>query len=173
MRAAVAEVERVGTPVVTVRAIAEAAGCDVAWAESLFDRVDDLLVEAALTMCAEELKLDVRAAPTAAPAASAYAHHFARHRAFYRAMRLGPVAGQLDARMGAMVAPLIEAQIRTVLGTRLSEELVASLTATITEESFEVTTGWIVESAESEGAEALYVRLEAIVLRRLEEFSGF
>jgi len=88
---------------------------------------------------------------------------------FYRAMRDGAVAEQLDARMAGLVAPLITLQIRTVVGARLNEEAIAQLTLDVTAESFDVTNGWILESGDSEGPESLYLRLEAIVVRRLDD----
>ena len=173
--ASVGVVERAGNPAVTLEEIASAAEVDIDVASALFGSendphsVDDLLVEAALRMCADDLRLDAIAKSTGAPTVSAYAHHFAARRRFYRAMRHGPVAELLDARMAEVMAPLISVQIRTLVGRKLTDEVLAALTVEVTAESFDVTNRWIAESADAEGAESLYVQLEAIVLRRLEE----
>jgi hypothetical protein len=170
--AAIDVVELARTSAVTLAAIAEAAEVDADVASGLYPTVDDLLVDAALQMCARELRLSTVVETDGAPPVSSYAHHFARRRAFYRAMRIGPVAHQLDARMAELVAPLIAAQIRTLVGARMTPRALDAMIAEVTAESFEVTTGWILESGEGDGAESLYVRLEAIVLRRLDEVRG-
>lgn len=167
LAAAIGVVEAAGSPAVTIDEIASAAGVAVDEASALFGSVDDLLVEAALRMCADDLRLS--AGVVGSPTVSAYAHHFARRRVFYRAMRDGAVAELLDARMAGLVAPLITMQIRTVVGARLNEDAIAQLTLDVTAESFEVTNGWILESGDSAGPESLYVRLEAIVVRRLDD----
>jgi hypothetical protein len=164
--AAVGVVEAAGTPAVTMSEVASAARVEVDEASGLFPSVDDMLVEAALRMCADDLRLD---ATTGAPTVSAYALHFARRRVFYRAMRNGAVAERLDARMARLVAPLITLQIRTLVGAHLTEDAIAQLTADVTAESFEVTNSWIVGTGDAEGAESLYRRLEAIVVRRLDD----
>ena len=167
LAAAIGVVEAAGSPAVTIDEIASAAGVAADEASALFGSVDDLLVEAALRMCADDLRLS--AGVVGSPTVSAYAHHFARRRVFYRAMRDGAVAELLDARMAGLVAPLITMQIRTVVGARLNEDAIAQLTLDVTAESFEVTNGWILESGDSAGPESLYVRLEAIVVRRLDD----
>jgi len=167
--AAIGVVETAGTPAVTLSDISAAAGVDAVVASGLFASVDDLLVEAALQMCADDLRLAAVAETTGAPTVSAYAHHFARRRVFYRAMRHGAVAETLDARMAELMAPLITVQIRTLVGSRMTEDAIAALAVEVTAESFDVTNQWIVESDEAEGAESLYMRLEAIVLRRLDD----
>lgn len=167
LAAAIGVVEAAGSPAVTIDEIASAAGVAADEASALFGSVDDLLVEAALRMCAGDLRLS--AGVVGSPTVSAYAHHFARRRVFYRAMRDGAVAERLDARMAGLVAPLITMQIRTVVGARLNEDAIAQLTLDVTAESFEVTNGWILESGDSAGPESLYVRLEAIVVRRLDD----
>ena len=169
--AAIDVVERARTSAVTFAQIAEAAEVDADVASALYSTVDDLLVDAALRMCAEELRLATVAVTVGAPPVSSYAHHFARRRSFYRAMRVGPVAQKLDARMAELVAPLIAAQIRTLVGARMTDDDIDAMTAEVTAESFEVTNGWIVASGDAEGAESLYVRLEAIVVRRFAEIS--
>jgi hypothetical protein len=172
--AAIGVVERAGTSVVSFAEIEAAArvGADVA--SALFDSVDDLLIEASLRMAADDLGLDVGLDGTAAesagpPTISSFSHHFARRRFFYRAMRVGTVAPRLDARMSAVVAPLIATQIRTLVGGRISEEVLDDLTTAVTLECFEVTNRWILDAPNGDGPESLYVRFEAIVLRRLEE----
>ena len=167
--AAIAVVERAGTPAVTMAEIAATAEVDLAVASGLYPSLDDLLVEAALAMCAEELRLSSVAQTAGAPTVSAYAHHFASRRDFYRAMRAAPVAQLLDARMAELMAPLIAIQVRTLVGPQLTDDALAAMTVAATEESFRVTNGWIVESSDAEGAESLYVQLEGIVLRSLEE----
>ena len=167
--AAIGVVESAGTPAVTLGEIAAAAAVDAGAASGLFASVDDLLVEAALQMCADDLRLAAVAETTGAPTVSAYAHHFARRRVFYRAMRHGAVAETLDARMAELMAPLITVQIRTLVGSRMTEDAIAALTVEVTAESFDVTNRWILESGDAEGAESLYIRLEAIVLRRLDD----
>ncbi|WP_411699709.1 hypothetical protein [Conyzicola sp.] len=167
--AAIGVVERAGTSAVTLSEIAAAAQVDADAASGLFDSVDDLLIEAALRMAADDLRLDAVARSAGAPSASAYSHHFATRRAFYRAVRVGSVAAKLDARMAEVMAPLIAVQIRTLVGARISEEVLEQLTADVTRECFEVTNRWIVESADDAGPESLYVRFEAIMLHRLEE----
>lgn len=169
LEAAIGVVERAGTPAVTIAAIAHAAGVPADEASALFSSVDDLLVEAALRMCVDDLRLEAIARSAGAPTVSAYALHFARRRDFYRAMRIGPVAAQLDARMAAVMAPLIAVQIRTVVGTRIGDDLLRQMTVEVTEESFAVTNRWILASGPHEGAESLYLLLEAIVLRGLDE----
>jgi hypothetical protein len=167
--AAIDAVEEARTSAVDLAEIASAAGVDADVASGIYPTVDDLLVDAALRMCAEELRLAAVAETAGAPTVSAYAHHFARRRTFYRAMRIGSVAQLLDARMSELVAPLIRVQIRTLVGPLLTDEALEALTVEVTAESFEVTNGWIVGSGDDDGPESLYVRLEAIVLRRLEE----
>lgn len=163
--AAIAVVERAGTPDVTIEEIADAAGVEPRAASALFPSVDELLVEAALRMSADDLQL----ATVAVPTVSAQARHYAKRRAFYRAMRLGPVARLLDARMAQVIAPLISEQIRTLVGARLTENALAALTGEVTAESFAVTNRWIVESDDSATAESLYMELEAIVVRRFDD----
>jgi len=172
LAAAVGVVQEAGTSAVTVPAIARAARVDVDEASALFSSVDELLVEAALRMCADDLRLEMIAQKQGAPTVSAYAQHFARRRGFYRAMRDGAVAAKLDERMAAVMAPLISVQIRTLVGARIGDELLDQMTAAVTAESFAVTNRWILESADDEGADSLYVRLEAIVLRGLDEVSN-
>ena len=157
------------TSEVTLDEIAGAAGVDAGEASENFVSVNDLLIEAALRIARDDLRLDVIARSLGAPTVSAYAQHFAKRRAFYRAMRTGAVAERLDARMAAVVAPLIAVQIHTVVGGRMSAEALATMTAEVTVEVFTVTNRWIVESAESAGAEDLYVLFEGVVLRRLDE----
>ena len=163
--AAIAVVERAGTPDVTIEEIADAAGVEPRAASALFPSVDELLVEAALRMSADDLQL----ATVAVPTVSAQARHYAKRRAFYRAMRLGPVSKLLDARMAQVIAPLISEQIRTLVGARLTENALAALTGEVTAESFAVTNRWIVESDDSATAESLYMELEAIVVRRFDD----
>jgi len=163
--AAIAVVERAGTPDVTIEEIADAAGVEPRAASALFPSVDELLVEAALWMSADDLQL----ATVAVPTVSAQARHYAKRRAFYRAMRLGPVSKLLDARMAQVIAPLISEQIRILVGARLTENALAALTGEVTAESFAVTNRWIVESDDSATAESLYMELEAIVVRRFDD----
>ncbi|GAB3605691.1 hypothetical protein GCM10027413_11000 [Conyzicola nivalis] len=163
--AAIGVVERAGTSVVTLDEIAAAARVDAGVASALFDSVDELLIEAALRLATADLGLDGSGAPTV----STFSHHFARRRAFYRAMRVGSIAPRLDARMSAVMGPLIATQIRTLVGGRISDGLLEQLTVDVTLECFEVTNRWILEARDDDGPESLYVRFEAIVLRRLEE----
>ena len=165
LTAAIAVVERAGSPEVTIEEIAAAAGVEPDAASALFPSVDELLVEAALQMSADDLQL----ATVAVPTVSAQARHYAKRRAFYRAMRLGPVSRLLDARMAQVIAPLISDQIRTLVGAHLTENALAALTGEVTAESFAVTNRWIVESDDSATAESLYVELEAIVVRRFDD----
>jgi len=165
--AAVAVVAQAETSAVTMAEIASAAGVDVDVASALFESVDELLIEAALRQAATDLKLD-GAQSNGAPTVSAFAHHFAARRPFYRAMRIGPVAAALDARMAVLVAPLISVQLRAVLGPHITDDALAEMTVFATAESFRVTNGWIVGGADTDGAEALYVLLEGIVLSSLE-----
>ena len=167
LRAAIGVVERAQTSAVTFAEIASAAGVDADEASALFPSVDDLLVEATLHMCREDLRLAAMA--EAAPTVSAYAHHFASRRPFYRAMRVSAVAAKLDARMAEVIGPRIAVQIRTLLGSRIDDVRLGAMTAEVTAESFVVTNRWIADSPDGEGAESLYVLFEAIVLRRLEE----
>lgn len=169
LAAAIAVVESAQTSAVGIDAIAGAAEVDVDEASAIFSSVDELLVEAALRMCAHDLRLEMIAQTQGAPTVSAYAQHFARRRVFYRAMRIGPVAAMLDERMAAVMAPLISVQIQTLVGARISDDQLEQLTADLTAESFAVTNQWILDSAESAGPESLYLRLEAIVLRGLDE----
>ena len=172
LRAAIGVVERAQTSAVTIAEIASAARVDADEASVLFPSVDDLLVDAALKMCRDDLRLAPAAnsaAAEAAPTVSAYAHHFASRRPFYRAMRIGTVAFKLDARMAEVIGPRIAVQIRTLVGSRIDDVQLEALTAEVTAESFDVTNRWIAEGSNDEGPEELYVLFEAIVLRRLEE----
>jgi AcrR family transcriptional regulator len=164
LTAAVGVVENARTSEVSIDEIAAAAGVDARAASDLYPSVDELLIGAALRMCAEDLRL----ATVEVPTVSAYARHFAGRRAFYQAMRIGPVAQKLDARMAELMAPLISMQIGTLVGAQMTEEAVRVMTREVTEEAFRITNGWIVESDESATAESLYVELEGIVLRRFE-----
>lgn len=165
--AAVGVVEKAETSAVTMAEIASVAGVDVDVASALFESVDELLIEAALRRTATDLKLD-GAQSNGAPTVSAFAHHFAARRPFYRAMRIGPVAAALDARMAVLVAPLISVQLRAVVGPHITEDALAQMTATATAESFRVTNAWVVDGADTDGAEALYLLFEGIVLSSLE-----
>jgi len=164
LSAAVAVVERATTSEVSIEEIAAAAGVDAEGASALYPSVDELLIGAALRMCAEELRL----ADIEVPTVSAYARHFAGRRAFYRAMRIGPVAQKLDARMAELMAPLIALQIGTLVGARMSDEALRAMTVEVTAEAFEVTNGWIVLSDDDAPVESLYLELEAIVVRRFD-----
>lgn len=167
LAAAIAVVERAGGPAVTVAEIAAAAGVDAAAASEIFASVDDLLVESALRMCRDDLDLDALAVRDAAPTVSAYARHFAGRKVFYRAMRGGDVATVLDARMAEMLAPFITVQTSTLLAAHGA--LLETLVIQSTIECFVVTNRWILESPVDEGPEGLYVLLEDIVLRRVED----
>jgi len=168
LAAAVGVVERAGTSDVTVDDVAAAAGVDASIVTGMFGAVDELLIEAALGLAADDLRLDAIVLASGAPTVSAYAHHFAKRRVFYRAMRSGPVTAKLDARMAVMVAPLILVQIRALVGPNITDELVASMAAETTVEAFEITNGWMLESSDSDGPETLYVLFEALVLHRLD-----
>lgn len=167
LAAAIGVVERAKTAEVTIAEIAGVAAVGPDVASALFESVDELLIEAALVVCADDLRLATIAG--SAPTVSAYAHHFAKRRDFYRAMRAGSVAAALDARMARVMAPLISVQIRTLLGDRITDDMLQAMTAEVTKECFDVTTGWIVEGSADDGPEVLYLRLEAIVIRRLED----
>jgi AcrR family transcriptional regulator len=168
LAAAIGVVERANTSDVTLDEVAAAAGVDTSVASEIFGSVDDLLIEAALGLAADDLRLDAIVLASGAPTVSAYAHHFAKRRVFYRAMRFGPVTEKLDARMAVMVAPLILVQIRALVGPQITDELVASMAAEATVESFEITNRWMLESADTDGPETLYVLFEALVIHRLE-----
>jgi len=168
LAAAVGVVERAGTSDVTLGDIADAAGVDAAVASEIFGSVDEILIEAALGLAADDLRLDAIVLASGAPTVSAYAHHFARRRVFYRAMRSGPVTEKLDARMAVMVAPLILVQIRTLVGPHMTDDLIATMAADATVEAFEITNRWMLESSDTDGPETLYVLFEALVIHRLE-----
>jgi len=164
LSAAVGVVERAMTSDVSIEEIAAVAGVEPAAASRLYPAVDELLIGAALRMCAEDLRLATIEVPTV----SAYARHFAGRRAFYRAMRIGPVAQKLDARMAELMAPLISLQIGTLVGAHMSDEAIRALTVEVTAEAFEITNGWIVRSDDDAPVEELYLELEAIVVRRFD-----
>jgi AcrR family transcriptional regulator len=167
--AAVGVVERYQTPSVGLGEIAAAAGVSADASSALFSSVDELLIEAALRNCRDDLGLDALAQTGSAPTVSAYAHHFARRKSFYRAMRDGDVAAALDGRMAELLAPFIAVQTRTLISTRNGVELLDEMILEVTIECFTVTNAWILESPAAEGAEGLYVRLEEIVIRRIED----
>ena len=164
--AAIVVVEREGTPAVTTREIAAAAGVDDATVVDAFASTDELLVEAALDACSRDLStFEIEASDT--PPLSAFAHHYAKRRLFYRALRIGAMAQKIDARMGPFIVSRVESRIRFFFGTRLGEAQITREARRITTEATHITNSWIVDETWDGNPDDLYRALDALLMENV------